>query len=108
MRRIIALSIVCSGLLLGVMGSAPATASGPPVPNYNPCQWANVGSPKKIAKCVKGNKMSRKAKRCLVGMAVTTAGVAVGGIIAATAARAIAGGIFTAGVASCYGAIISG
>ncbi len=61
-----------------------------------------------VADCIQGERLSAPARRCLITAGVTTAGVAVGGIIGGSAARAIAGGVVGGAGSACVNAILSG
>jgi hypothetical protein len=113
------------------LGALPSTASADPLTleqarkaamqNYagvlaaavkdNACHWEAGPAYHPVAhdspawaylRCMfSGSHMSRDLRHCLVAASITTAGVLVGGVIAAIPARAIAGGIVGGGAASC-------
>ena len=112
-----ALAAVAAALLIpATSGSAHARVGGPPpAPSIQWCHdAAQVRGPallipgfgEAIAKCMERRHMRRDVRNCLIATGVTLAGVAVGDIIGAVAARVIAGDMIKAGTAVCVSLIV--
>jgi hypothetical protein len=112
-----ALAAVAAALLIpATSASAHARVGGPP-PDPS-IQWchdaAQVRGPallipgfgQAIAKCMEGHRMRHDVRNCLIATGVTLAGVAVGGVIAGAAARAIAADMIKVGTATCVALIV--
>jgi hypothetical protein len=110
-------AMVAAGVLMAVPAAQtrPRSVVLPPSPGITWCNQAAhtsrvamqiPGFGDLVAACMHGHRMRRDVRNCLIATAVTLAGVAVGDIIGAVAARAIAGDMVKAGTAVCVSLIV--